>query len=151
MLSEPEHRIPRFAELDAQIQAEAKQRQKRPQLQRKRSFQRMAGIPAGIRKEIARAARELTRQHRMLFISDPRLRDSTARLLRSLLPPKPRRRGRPGMETVTIAIRLLGKIRRQYPGESAEKTWRRIYAQAIPGYTSMNATEQRDARQVLRL
>jgi hypothetical protein len=70
-----------------------------------------------VRKEIAQVARELKRNHRFLFIADPKLKDRVARLLRSLLPPKPRRRGRPRRKDVTTAILLLA--RGKYYGNEA--------------------------------
>ena len=73
-----------------------------------------------------------------------------ARFLRSLLLPKPRRRGRPGLNSVTAAINLLGKVRKRYPGEPWPKIWQWIYPEAIANYAGMNAVEQKHSRQVLR-
>jgi hypothetical protein len=92
----------------------------------------------------------LNRQHRKLFTADPRLKDRVARLLRSLLLPRPRRRGRPGIESVTTAIRVLRKLRKQHAGEPWAKIWQRIYPEAIPNYARMNPVDQEHARQVLR-
>jgi len=64
-----------------------------------------------MRKEITRLARELNRQHHQPFIADSKLKDRAARLLRSLLPPK-RKRGRPGIASVTKAIQLRARFRR---------------------------------------
>jgi hypothetical protein len=83
-------------------------------------------------------------------MADPTLKDRAARLLRSLLPPKPRRRGRPGLDSVTTAIRLLGSFRKQFPGELWAEVWQRIYPEAVPNYVVMNSVEQEHARQVLR-
>jgi hypothetical protein len=107
-------------------------------------------LPAAVRKEITRLARELNRQHGQLFKAEPKLKDRVARLLRSLLLPKPRRRGRPGLDSVTAAIRLLGKFRKQCPGETWAKIWQRVYPEAIPNYAAMNPAEQAHTRQVLR-
>jgi hypothetical protein len=82
-----------------------------------------------------------------VFAEDPALRKRSGQFLTALLPPKPRRRGRPGDPTVTKAIRLLRKFRRQYPNEHGETIWGRIYPPAIPNYTSMTVLEQGNARQ----
>jgi hypothetical protein len=107
-------------------------------------------LPQEVRKELAIFARKLVRDHRPLFISDPDLRRRAGQFLTALLPPKPRRRGRPGLPSVTTAIRLLRKFRRQYPKERPARHWERIYPQAIPGYGSMTEVQQADARQILR-
>ena len=80
-------RIPRFAELDAQIQAEVQVRRNRPKAKPERRRRSTPRLPAALRKEIARFARELTRNHRPLFKPDPKLKDRASRLLRSLLLP----------------------------------------------------------------
>jgi hypothetical protein len=95
-----------------------------------------------VRKEITQVARQLKEKYRALFIADPKLKDRVARLLRSLLPPKPRRRGRPGRKDVTTAILLLARFRRMYPTERAELLWRRVYPLAIPNYNGMSEVEQ---------
>jgi hypothetical protein len=95
-----EFRDPRFAELDAQINAEAAEGQKTVGSTPNR---RRAGprLPAAVRKEITRCAQQL-RQHRQLFIDDARLKDRAARFLRSVLPPR-RKRGRPGIDKSGLA------------------------------------------------
>jgi len=145
-------RSPRFAELDAQIQAEAEKRMQPPQSNQKRKPRRRSTppLPAPVRKEITRIARELNRQpYRKLFTADAKLRDRVARFLRSLLPPR-RKRGRPGLDSVTTAIRLRGMFRRSHPDEAWAKIWERIYPEAIANYDSMNQVEQMQARQLLR-
>jgi hypothetical protein len=107
-------------------------------------------LPQALRKEIAAFARKLAKEHRAVFAEDPTRRKRAGQYLTALLPPKPRRRGRPGDPTVTKAIRLLRKFRRQCPNEHGERIWRRIYPLAIPNYASMTALEQGDARQQLR-
>jgi hypothetical protein len=82
-------------------------------------------------------------------MADPKLKDRASRFLRSLLPPH-RRRGRPGLGSVTVAIRLLNRFKRQHPEEKPEQIWKRIYPAAIPGYDAMSELEQNDARHVLR-
>src|SRR5436309_8927612 len=99
------YRDPRFAELDARIQtAKAARQQMAPSAHIPKRQRPRQPLPREVRKEITQCARQL-RQHRKLFISDPKLRDRASRFLRSLLPPK-RKRGRPGIDSVTKAIRL---------------------------------------------
>jgi hypothetical protein len=113
------------------------------------------GSARDVRKEIARLTRKLAKEYCGLFTSDPNFRKRAgqflrALLLRALLPPRPRRRGRPGNPNVTKAIRLLRKFRRELPNERGQKIWKRIYPLAIPNYTDMSEVEQNDARQQLR-
>jgi hypothetical protein len=103
-----------------------------------------------MRKELATFARKLKRDHGALFATDPIYRERAGQFLTALLPPKPRRRGRPGRPDVTTAIRLLRQFRRQYTDERPTQRWKRIYPQAIPGYGAMTDIEQNDARQQLR-
>lgn len=121
-----ESRAPRFSELDAQIRAEA-ERQDKAKPNRKPRRRSTAPLPAAVCKEITRFAKELIGQHGQLFTNDSQLKDLAARLLRSVLPPRPRRRGRPGIDSVTKAIALLGKLRKQYPAGAWPKIWQRIY------------------------
>jgi hypothetical protein len=141
--------IIRFGELDAQIQAEEQARHTPTPSKKSKRRQPTPALPAAVRKEITRLARELNRQHRSLFMADPKLKDRAARLLRSLLLPK-RKRGRPGIDSVTKAIQLRARFRRQHPGERPEQIWKRVYPEAIPGYAGMNPHDQKHARQVLR-
>ncbi len=144
-----EYRDARFAELDAQIknQEPVRPRQQRTPAKPKR---RRHGprLPAVVRKEITRCAQQL-RQHRKLFMADPKLKDRAARFFRSLLPPK-RKRGRPGIDSVTKAIRLRQRFRRLYPNEKPELIWKRIYPEAIPGYAGMDRERQKAERLLLR-
>jgi hypothetical protein len=107
-------------------------------------------LPKELRKELTGIARKLAKAHRSFFTSNPNFRKRAGQFLTALLPPKPRRRGRPGLPSVTTAIRLLSEFRRQYPNEQPAKIWERIYLQAIPGYASLTELEQADARQTLR-
>jgi hypothetical protein len=144
-----ESRDPRFAELDAQIKASVADRQQRPATRKRKRQRAGPALPREIRKDITQFARELKRQHRHLFTADPKLKDRAARFLRSLLPPQ-RKRGRPGLDSVTRAIRLLKQFRRQFPHESPTTIWQRIYPQAIPNYDAMTKVAQKDARGTLR-
>lgn len=147
-----EHRSDvRFAELDAQIEAEKAERSHTRAGPRKGERRHLKPpLPRDVRKDIVRFAIELSRKHRDLFKSDPKLKERVARLIRTLLPPKPRRRGRPGIESVSVAIRLLRQFRRQHPDERPEQIWQRIYPKAIHNYGAMSELEQGDARQNLR-
>jgi hypothetical protein len=90
-------------------------------------------LPKQLGKEIATLARKLAKEYRTLFAEDPTLRKRAGQFLTALLPPRPRRRGRPGNPNVTKAIRLLRKFRREYPDERGKKIWERMYPHAIPG------------------
>ena len=143
-----EYRDPRFAELEAQIQAGKTDRQQRP-AGRKRKRQRAGpALPREVRKEITWCARQL-RHHRELFTADPTLKNRASRFLRSLLPPQ-RKRGRPGLDSVTKAVRLLRQFRRQYPHEKPAQLWARVYPEAIPGYADMDRERQKAERLLLR-
>lgn len=95
-------------------------------------------LPKELRKELTATARKLAKEHRALFASDPHLRKRAGQFLTALLPPKPRRRGRPGRADVTQAIRLLLTFRRQFPNDRREKIWERIYPHAVAGYDSIS-------------
>jgi hypothetical protein len=103
-------------------------------------------LPRSLRKEIAAFARNLKGDHRALFSSDPAYRKRAGQFLTALLPPKPKRRGRPGIPSVTKAIALLKKYRREHRGEKPEQLWRRIYPAAISNYDAMSEVQKRDAR-----
>jgi hypothetical protein len=107
-------------------------------------------LPRVIRKELATLARKLAREHRALLASDPIYRKRAGQFLTALLPPKPRRRGRPGRADVSAAIRLRSRFRRQYPNERWVQIWERMYPLVIPNYATMSEMEQSDARQQLR-
>jgi hypothetical protein len=107
-------------------------------------------LPRQLRKEIAAFALSLKRDYRAMFASDPIYRKRAGQFLMALLPPKPRRRGRPGRADVTNAIRLLRLFKRQNPHERPAEHWARIYPVVIRGYPEMNPVQQRDARERLR-
>src|SRR5215469_12659359 len=83
-----EYRIDRFAELDAQIQAEDDQRRAAAATPKRRRRQE-PNVPAAMCKEITQSCGLLRRKHRALFMADPKLKDRAARLFRNLLLPKP--------------------------------------------------------------
>ncbi len=97
-----------------------------------------------------RPACKLKHDHKAPFVADPLLKKRVERFLVALLPPKPRRRGRPGRADVTKAIRLLKVLKREYPNERPAEHWARMYPLVITGYRGMNPVEQRDARERLR-
>jgi hypothetical protein len=107
-------------------------------------------LPRSLRKEIAACARKLKRHHRALFTSDRAYRKRAGQFLTGLLPPKPKRRGRRGILSVTKAIALKKKFRREHPGETPEQLWRWIYPEAIPNYDAMSEVQKHDARAELR-
>jgi ribosomal protein L20 len=146
----PESRAPRFAELDAQIQAETEGRQDRPQRKRRPRRPSTSRLPAAVRKEVTRFARGLNRQHGQQFRADPKLKDRVTRFLRSLLLPRARRRGRPGIPSVTKALALLKKYRRKHPGDKPANIWKRVYPETIPNHAGMNDHQRRHAQEVLR-
>jgi hypothetical protein len=143
-----EYRGPRFAELDAQIQAEKAARQQRPATRKRKSQRARPPLPREVRKEIAQCAQQL-RQHRKLFIADAKLKDRVARFLRSLLPPK-RKRGRPPLATVSRAIVLLKRLIDQDPHEKCSQRWKRIYPQVILDYANLTREQQRAQVVLLR-
>lgn len=153
-----EWRSPRFAELDAQIRAEAERHHNRPQPKRKLRRRSAPPLPGALRKEITHVARELRRKHSRLFMTDRKLKDRAARLFRSQLPPWGKR-GAHGYGAVTTAIQLLRKFRWHYaqqyahekPHQIGKRVWKRICPEVIPNYGAMTEQEQRDAREELRV
>jgi hypothetical protein len=138
----------RFAELDAQIEAEESSRKERPSIKQLKRYRIGHGLPREVRQEIARCAQQV-RKHRKLFVADPKLKDRVARFLRSLLPPR-RKRGRPGIASVTEAILLLKKLRREFPQEDQRQLWQRVYPEVIPHYGSLPREQQRGQEMLLR-
>jgi len=72
------------------------------------------------------------------------------RLLRALLPPRPRRRGRPRNQTTSRAIILYRKLRKECPEDKPRAIWSQVYPLLIPGYADMPEVEQRTAREELQ-
>jgi hypothetical protein len=107
-------------------------------------------IPAELRHDVVQHARSLARRYRKLFAADRKLKECVLRLERALLPPRPRRRGRPRNPVVTRAIALHAKLRRQFPDDPPRAVWVRIYEQLIPGYRELSSIEQHTAREELR-
>jgi hypothetical protein len=111
---------------------------------------RQPSIPKELRKEITLQVRLITRRYRDLFKADRELKSRVLSLVRTLLPPRPRRRGRPGNPTVTRAILMYGRLRRRFPEEKPRAIWKRIYPIVIPMYADMSEMEHRTAREQLR-
>jgi hypothetical protein len=100
-------------------------------------------IPKEIRKEVAQYARAISKKYGEAFQNDHKLKDRITRLVKALLPPRPKRRGRPRDPQITRAIRLHSSIRRQYPTEKPRELWYRVAAKLIPDFDSYNELEQR--------
>jgi hypothetical protein len=60
-----------------------------------------------LRKELTAIAHRLVREQRAQFTSDPDVRKRARQFLTVKLPPKPRRRGRPGIASVTTLFCAL--------------------------------------------
>jgi hypothetical protein len=116
----------------------------------KRKCRQEQCIPKELRDLVLQHARMVARKYRKLFAADRRLKDRVLRLERALLPPRPRRRGRPRNQTVTRAIGLYRKDRRQCPRDTPRAIWSRVYPLVIPGYDGMSELDQRAAREQLR-
>jgi hypothetical protein len=115
-----------------------------------RRKRREPSIPKALRNEITQHARIIARKYRKLLATDRQLKDQLTRLFRALLPPRPRRRGRPRNPTITRAIVLRQQSRRQYPEDKPRAIWNRIYPLVIRGYADMPEVDQRTAREKLR-
>ncbi len=109
----------------------------------------LISLPVAYRLELASIARAHRKKYRTLFAAAPTLKDRAARFYRSKLPPL-RRPGRPGIDSVTTAMRLLRIVKRGYPDETPACWWRRIYPLAIPNYETLSKEEQRAQRVLLR-
>jgi hypothetical protein len=99
------------------------------------------------REELRRVAREHRNTFAALFAADPKLRNWASRFYASLLPPR-RRVGRPRLDSVSIATRLLKTLRKRNPGDAPSDHWKQIYPVAIPDYQAMSR-ERRLAEQLL--
>jgi hypothetical protein len=111
---------------------------------------RRSSIPKDLRIEVTQHARSIAKKYGKLFAADRELKNRVVRLVRTQLPPRPRRRGRPGDQTTTRAIVLYRKLRKQCPEDKPRALWSRIYPLVILGYADMPDVEQRTAREQLR-
>lgn len=104
---------------------------------RKKHRSELPAIPTELARDIIATTQVLHTRHRDLFLSDPKLKDRASRLFRTMLPPRPRRPGRKPIASVTRAIRLLKKFKRQFPDIKPPRLWARIYPKVIPNYASL--------------
>jgi hypothetical protein len=103
---------------------------------------RRAALPRGLTKELRTIAGDLAKRFRHEFREDPQLRVRAARVLKSLLPPHARR-GRPRDPTVTRALKMYGKFRREHPNERPRALWYRVADTMIPGFQGHTELEKR--------
>ena len=107
-------------------------------------------IPPALESEIRRFAQKLSEGYGAAFARDRQLKHRLTAKLQSLLPPQPRRPGRPGSASVTAAIRLRQEIKRQHPERPDKEIWREVYPETIPNYHGLRPPERRDAQDRLR-
>ena len=98
-------------------------------------------LPVELQADLETFATQCGQKHAAAFEADPHLKELCARALRTRLPPHTPT-GRPGLVSVTRALRLLKQYRKTHPADSAAERWARIYSQVIP----MHATLSRDRR-----
>jgi hypothetical protein len=116
----------------------------------KRRRKQHVAILNELRGEVGRHIRPIARKYRHLFKSDRELKTHILTIVRTVLPPRPRRRGRPGDPIVTSALNLRAKLRREFTEETARQICQRVYVAVIPDYTNLPPMEQREARQRLQ-
>ena len=107
-------------------------------------------IPSPLESDICRIAAFLIAQHGDVFIRDRQLKHRLTAKLQSLLPPQPRRPGRPESASGTAAIRLRQEIKRRHPERPDKEIWREVYPETIPNYHGLRPPERRDAQDRLR-
>jgi hypothetical protein len=111
---------------------------------------RKHSIPPALRKEVVEHIRSIACRYRAAFAADPKLKLRVVTLTRALLPPRPRRRGRPRNPMVTRALALYARLRRRFPDQTPRQIWNQVYPLVIPEYVGMSETEQVTAREELR-
>ena len=111
---------------------------------------RQHNIPPALLRDLSKYARELRKRHREAFNANPQLRHAAGRVFVALLPPRPRRAGRPCELGITTAARLLKRYRKRFPAEPAESIWARIYPAAIPGFKGLPHSEKLRRKRLLR-
>ena len=111
---------------------------------------RKPAMPPELRKEVVAHCRSIGRKYGAAFKADRDLKARVLRLERALLPPRPRRRGRPKNPIVSRAIALYRRLRREFPEASPRQLWRQIYPRVIEGWATMSELERRGARDQLR-
>ena len=121
-----------------------------PEVVKPKRRRRASGIPAGLRQETAVFARGISKRYRDAFNSDRTLKEKTLRYARALLPPKPRRRGRPFNQETTRAIVLYNRFRRQHPQEKPREIWDHVCLVLYSEYAGLPEIERHDIRDALR-
>jgi hypothetical protein len=111
---------------------------------------RKSPLPRPAQRTVIACARELKELHGAAFLANPELRRAAGKLLTALLPPRPRRRGRPFEPRISRAIRLLRRARKTNPGESPVERWARIADACIPGYSKLDCGKRRELRNNLK-
>jgi hypothetical protein len=111
---------------------------------------RKSALPKDAQRAIIACARLLREQHKPAFRSNPELRRVAGKLLTALLPPRPRRRGRPCEPHISLAIRLLKRAPKTHPGESPIDTWDRICGRAVRSYRTLDRGKRREERNNLK-
>jgi hypothetical protein len=119
-----------------------------PALSPARRQRQAPAIPADLRTEVVQFARLIARKYREQFAADRLMKIRVVRLVKALLPPRPRR-GRPRDPMVTKALRLFEKLKRQSPADSPRELWAKVYPAVIPEYEKMPEIERRTAREEL--
>ena len=107
-------------------------------------------MPRELRKEVIAHVRSIAGKHRAAFQADAGLKSRVLTLTRAVLPPRPRRRGRPRNPIVSRAIALYRKLRRESPQQSPRQLWGQVYPLAIPQWETKSDLERRSARDELR-
>jgi hypothetical protein len=120
------------------------------QAKSKRRRRQRVAILTELRGEVTSDLRAIARKYRQLFKSERELKTHILTIVRTVLPPHPRRRGRPGDPIVTSALELREKLRREFPEETARQICQRVYVAVIPDYANLSPMEQREARQRLQ-
>jgi hypothetical protein len=106
--------------------------------------------PEKISKELCQVvtefAKRLQAEFGLIFAGSQRVKHDVARMLKSQLPPLPRRPGRPGSLRVTAAIHMRDQLRLSQPGKPMKEIWREIYRTLISGYDALPPIERRTER-----
>jgi hypothetical protein len=92
---------------------------------------------------VRRFAGDLIERHADLLTRDPQLKIRITAMLRRLLPPRPCRSGRPGLASVTAAIRLHNELTQSFPERSSKEVWREVYRVVVPRWDALSPIERR--------
>jgi len=138
-----EVRIPRFAELDAEIATKEAARakpQKSPGSKKPGRKRQSPPLPREYQQEVIRIAKEHRKKFKGVFAADRTTRDRGARLYRSLL--LPLRRGKKPTSRVLKAVAFIKNLGRK-PKSS---DWNRIDVKCLPSLGALPDLERRDRR-----